>query len=495
MNSRREAQMAGWASSELLRNLETGIHVGSWRDPEEARTLAVRSPVTGEEIVAVADAGEADALAALDVATAALDDWSATSPARRADILMAAHARILEVADELAVIICAETGKVLAEAKGEVAYGAQYLRWYAEEAVRLGGRITTAPDGNSDIVVESRPVGPCLLITPWNFPFAMVARKVAPALAAGNTVIIKPSELTPLAAYALVQVLLEVGVPAGVVSLLTTRRPAEISGPLLADARLRKVSFTGSTGVGRHLHELASAHFAKTSLELGGDAPFVVFDDADVDRAVEGIMLAKFRNSGQACVAANRIYLQRGIADAVLTKLTEKVGALTVADGFDEGADVGAVIDARAQAKCAQIVETAVTAGGTVLARSAVPDTGCFVPATLVAGVPLDSPLRDQEIFGPVAIVSVFDDEKEAVAAANDTSYGLASYVFTADLDRANRVARSIDAGMVGINTGLISNVAAPFGGVKASGLGREGAAEGIEEYLILRYVNVVRSR
>ncbi|MBD0861951.1 NAD-dependent succinate-semialdehyde dehydrogenase [Gordonia sp. zg691] len=487
--------MTGWAGSELLGHLETGIHVGHWRSPAEPRTLAVTSPATGAEIATVADAREADARAALDTAVAAMAGWSATSPIARADLLMAAYARVLEVADDLAVVICAETGKTLAEAKGEVAYGAQYLRWYAEEAVRLGGRIATSPDGSTDIVVERGPVGPCLLITPWNFPFAMVTRKVAPALAAGNTVILKPSELTPLSAYVLVHVLLEVGVPAGVVSLLTTTRPAEISEPLLSDARLRKVSFTGSTGVGRLLHEQASAHFAKTSLELGGDAPLLVFDDADVDRAVEGIMLAKFRNSGQSCVAANRIYLQRSIAGPVVDKLAERIDALRVDDGFADGADVGAVIDERAQAKCAQIVDTAVAAGGTVRARSSVPSTGSFVPATLVVDVPLESPLRDQEIFGPIAIVSIFDDEDEVISAANNTSYGLASYVFTQDIDRASRVGRAIDAGMVGINTGLISNVAAPFGGVKDSGVGREGGAEGIEEYQNLRYLSVVRGR
>jgi succinate-semialdehyde dehydrogenase/glutarate-semialdehyde dehydrogenase len=475
----------------LLDGVPTDLLIGgAWRSAMNDRRFSVVDPSTGGPLALVADAAPSDALMALDAAENARADWAATTPRARADLLMAAYEAVTRRTDELSLLITLEMGKPLAESHGEVAYGADYLRWYAEEAVREGGRITLSPDGRSTITTAREPVGPCLLITPWNFPLAMGLRKLAPALAAGCTMVLKPAELTPLTSLLVAAILTEVGLPAGVCNVVTTTDPAAVSRVLMADPHLRKVSFTGSTTVGQLLLEQSAQNVLRASMELGGNAPLVIFDDADLDRAVDGAVVAKLRNGGQSCIAANRILVQNGIADAFVERFVARLEETVVGRGTAAATSLGPLIDERAVAKASRLVDDAVARGAHLLCGGAPPDgPGSFFPPTVLDGIPDDAAILQEEIFGPVAPIVRFTDEAEALRRANATPFGLAAYVFTESLDRAARVGAGLEAGMVGINQGLVSSVAAPFGGIKHSGLGREGGAEGLDEYLNIKYV------
>ncbi|MBF6217814.1 NAD-dependent succinate-semialdehyde dehydrogenase [Nocardia abscessus] len=463
---------------------------GQWR--ATARTLPVLDPATGAPLCAVADADPADGLAALDAACAAQPSWAATPPRERSDLLMRVHRALLAETDRLGLIATLEMGKPLAEARGEIAYAAEFFRWFAEEAVRLDGGYMPAPTGGSRFLVARQPVGPSLLITPWNFPVAMGARKIAPALAAGCTCVVKPAEQTPLSMLALAEVLAGAGLPAGVVNVITTADPAAVMTPLILDARSRKLSFTGSTAVGKQLLAQCAQTVMRTSMELGGNAPLLVFDDADLDQAIEGALAAKMRNIGQACTAANRILVQRGVAAEFARRLADRMAALPMGRGTEPDVVVGPLIDGEAVAKVQRLVDDARARGATVLTGgTAQAGPGTFYPATVLADVPDDAELCHTEIFGPVAAIGVFDTEDEAVSRANDTPYGLVSYVFTENLRRGLRVCEALETGMVGLNQGVVSNPAAPFGGVKESGLGREGGLTGIDEFLETKYIGV----
>jgi succinate-semialdehyde dehydrogenase/glutarate-semialdehyde dehydrogenase len=463
---------------------------GEWRDASSGRTFEVEDPATGKALCAVADATPADALAALDAASAAQPAWAACPPRERSEILRRAYELIMSRRQELAVLMTLEMGKPLAESLGEVAYAAEFFRWFSEEAVRIGGDFAVAPDGGSRFLVMRQPVGPSVLVTPWNFPMAMGTRKIGPAVAAGCTMILKPAEQTPLSALALADVMREAGLPDGVLSVIPTSDPGEVIEPLLRDGRARTLSFTGSTAVGRLLLEQCAGQVLRVSLELGGNAPFLVFDDADLEAAVEGAMLAKMRNIGEACTAANRFYVQAGIAEEFTRRLTERMGGLLVGSGLEDGVKVGPLIDEAGRQKVATLVQDAVDRGATIRVGGTVQEgAGYFYPPTVLSGVPNDTRMRHEEIFGPVAPITVFDTEDEAVGWANDTEYGLVAYVYTKDVDRALRVSESLQTGMVGLNRGVVSNPAAPFGGVKQSGLGREGGRFGIEEFLETKYV------
>lgn len=465
---------------------------GAWRDSGDGSTFDVLDPADESVLARVADGTVDDAVAALDAAAAAQEDWARTAPRERSEILRAAYERIADQTDAFARLISLEMGKPLGESAGEVAYGAEFLRWFSEEAVRIHGRWMTAPAGGSRLLTVKKPVGPCLLITPWNFPIAMATRKIGPAIAAGCTMVVKPAALTPLTTLAVAKVFADVGLPAGVLNVVTSSHSSDISRTLMEDDRLRKVSFTGSTPVGKVLVEQSSGQLQRMSMELGGNAPFLVFEDADVDAAVEGAVLAKMRNMGEACTAANRFLVHTSVAEEFSTKLAQRLGALTVGRGQDDGVDVGPLVQASAVDDVHRLVTDAVESGATVLTGGTRPDgPGFFYPPTVLADVPHDAGVVTQEIFGPVAPISTFDDEDEAIRRANATEYGLASYAFTRDLDRTIRLAERLDYGMVGINTGLLSNPAAPFGGVKQSGFGREGGFEGIEEYLETTYVGI----
>ena len=465
---------------------------GRWQPGSAGQRFAVDDPATGTELASVADATSQDAMAALDAAAAAADSWRRTAPRVRGELLRRGYEAIMARAEDFALLMTLEMGKPLAEARGEVAYGAEFLRWFSEEAVRIYGRYSAAPDGAQRMLVTKRPVGPCLLITPWNFPLAMATRKSAPALAAGCTVVIKPAALTPLTTLLFAKVMQEVGVPDGVINVIPTTRSGPVTGPLFDDQRLRKLSFTGSTEVGRTLLRQAANGVLRTSMELGGNAPFVVFDDADVEAAVTGAFNAKLRNGGQACTSANRLYVQAGIAEEFTARLAERVGAMRVGPGVDPGTQLGPVIDATALERIAGLVTDAQAAGARVLTGGAVLDRpGWFYEPTVLADVPTDARVMTEEIFGPVAPISTFATEDDAVALANGTPFGLISYVFTENLARALRMSERIETGMLAVNAGVISNPAAPFGGVKQSGLGREGSAEGIEEYLETVYVGI----
>ncbi|HEU5485123.1 MAG TPA: NAD-dependent succinate-semialdehyde dehydrogenase [Microlunatus sp.] len=477
-------------SAGLPGDLPTGLLIdGAWTSAADGATVPVIDPATGDELTSIADAGPADAVAALDAASAAAPGWAATPPRHRAELLRRAFDEVTRRRDEFARLMTLEMGKPLAEAYGEVTYGSEFLRWFSEEAVRIGGRYGLNPEGTGRMVVSSRPVGPAYLITPWNFPLAMATRKIGPALAAGCPVIIKPAANTPLTTLLLSQVLLEVGVPAGVVNVIASTRPADVTEPLLADRRLRKLSFTGSTRVGVRLLAQAAPNVLRTSMELGGNAPFLIFDDADLDAAVEGALTAKFRNIGQACTAANRFLVHASVAEEFLSRVTERVQSMIIGSGLDDGVTIGPLIDDKAVHSTEALVADAVdrgarlTTGGERLDRP-----GYFFAPTVLADVQPGTRLLEEEIFGPVLGVTTFETEEQAVAAANDTEYGLVSYAYTRDLGRAHRLIDSLDTGMMGLNTGLVSNAAAPFGGVKASGLGREGAQEGIAEYLETKY-------
>ncbi|KUI41090.1 NAD-dependent succinate-semialdehyde dehydrogenase [Mycobacterium sp. IS-1590] len=465
---------------------------GKWIDASEGRTFDVIDPATGQTLCAVADATPADARAALDAAVAAQREFAATPPRARADMLMAAfellHARV----DDLALLMTLEMGKPLAEARGEIAYAAEFFRHFAEEATRIDGGYQTAPAGGARFLITRQPVGPCLLITPWNFPMAMGTRKLGPAIAAGCTSVIKPAHQTPLTMLALMGILDEAGVPAGAVNCITAMDANAVTEPLIRSGLARKLSFTGSTRVGRILLEQCAEKVLRTSMELGGNAPFIVFADADLDEAVDGAMAAKMRNMGEACTAANRIFVHASVIDEFGRRLAERMGALSVGRGTEDGVNVGPLVDDAALHKVQALVDDAVGRGARVLTGgAAVPGDGYFYSPTVLTGVPRDARMAGEEIFGPVAPLTPFETEDDVVAAANDTEYGLVAYVFTNDLRRALRVAEALETGMVGLNQGIVSNPAAPFGGVKQSGLGREGGSVGIDEFLETKYVGI----
>ncbi|MFF2655577.1 NAD-dependent succinate-semialdehyde dehydrogenase [Streptomyces sp. NPDC058045] len=463
---------------------------GDWRPAASGGTFPVEDPSRGRELRTVADAGAEDALAAAASAAAAQDAWAATAPRERGEILRRAYELLLERREDLALLMTLEMGKPLAEARGEVAYAAEFFRWFSEEAVRIEGGYQTSPDGKDRFVVMRRPVGPVLLVTPWNFPLAMGTRKIGPAVAAGCTMIVKPAEQTPLSMLALARILTEAGLPAGVLNVLTTSRPGEVVEPLLRGGTIRKLSFTGSTQIGRLLLEQSAEQVLRVSLELGGNAPFLVCADADLDKAVEGAMAAKMRNMGEACTAANRLYVHADVAGEFAERLAARMAALTVGRGTEPGVDVGPLIDEDGRGKVDTLVEDAVGRGAKVLTGGGhAPGEGYFYQPTVLSGVPADAAMLHQEIFGPVAPILTFTDEDEAVAAANATQYGLVSYLFTENLERAFRLSERLDTGMVGLNKGVVSNPAAPFGGVKQSGLGREGGRTGIDEFLETRYL------
>ncbi|MEV7632100.1 NAD-dependent succinate-semialdehyde dehydrogenase [Microbacterium sp. NPDC089318] len=475
---------------ELLSRVPGGLFIGGqWTDAEEGRTFDVRDPATNEVLASIADATPADGIRALDAAVAAQDAWAATAPRTRSDILRRAFDLVQQHKEDLALLMTLEMGKPLAEARGEVVYGGEFLRWFSEEAVRISGRYGSNPEGTGQMVVSQRPVGPSFFVTPWNFPFAMATRKIAPALAAGCTVIIKPPALTPLTTIFFTKLLEEAGLPAGVVNVVQTSRSGALSGPIIADPRLRKLSFTGSTEVGRKLIAQAADGILRVSMELGGNAPFVVFEDADLDKAVDGAMAAKFRNIGQACTAANRFIVHEDVADEFARRVAERVQAMKIGRGTEEGVAIGPLIDEDAVAKAQELVGDAVDRGARVLAGGkAVEGTGTFYEPTVLTDVVAGSAILREEIFGPVLAIATFADEAEAVRLANDTEYGLVSYVFTEDLGRGHRMIDALETGMMGLNVGVVSNAAAPFGGVKQSGVGREGGAEGIHEYLSTKY-------
>ncbi len=464
---------------------------GEWRDGAKG-TLSVEDPATGESLCDVADASVDDAKAALDAAVAAGPEWSQHPPRERGEILRRGFELIGQRTDELALLMTLEMGKPLAESKAEITYGSEFLRWFSEEAVRINGRYAVAPNGQGRLLTMQQPVGPCLLITPWNFPLAMGTRKVGPAIAAGCTMVVKPAQQTPLSMLMLVKILEEAGLPPGVLNIITASSSGETMAPLIADPRLRKLSFTGSTEVGRRLMAQASDNLLRLSMELGGNAPFIVFDDADVDAAVQGAMIAKMRNIGEACTAANRFHVADSVASEFAEKLAQKMGAMKVGRGTEDGVEVGPLIDATQRSKVAELVEDAVGRGAKALVGGHERDgAGYFYDPTVLIDVPADAHLLKEEIFGPVAPVRGFDDEDEAIAAANDTEFGLVAYVYTSNVKRALRVVEKLETGMVGLNQGLVSNPAAPFGGIKQSGFGREGGPEGIEEYLETKYVAI----
>ena len=478
----------------LLPNAPMQLFVGGrWTDGEEG--FSVEDPATGEALGEVASASPREGVLALDAAAAAQDAWAATAPRVRAEILRAAFETIHAQAERFTVLISLESGKTLAEAHAELDYGADFLRWYAEEAVRPDGDYRLAPTGDKRILTSTQPVGPCLLITPWNFPLAMVTRKVGPALAAGCTAIVKPPSQTPLTALAMAEVLEACGLPAGVLSVLPTANPGALVLPLLADRRLRKFSFTGSTEVGRRLAEQAAGNLLRTSMELGGNAPFVVFADADLERAVQSAELAKLRNTGQSCTAANRFLVEEPVAEEFGLRLAERLSSRRLGPGTAPESEVGPLIDAAARDRVAGLVQAALDGGAQPLAGAVAADgPGYFYPPTLLTGVAAGAPILHEEIFAPVAPLTTFAGEREALALANATDWGLVGYLHTRELDRALRVADALQVGMVGLNRGMVSEASAPFGGVKQSGLGREGGAEGIREYQELKYLAVAIS-
>ena len=465
---------------------------GKWVDAENGATFDVIDPATGKVLKTISDASPADGMKAMAAAHETQESWAKTAPRVRAEILRAAFEKVTAMADDFAILMSLEMGKPFAEAKGEVAYGAEFLRWFSEQAPRIDGRYTTAPDGKNRLMVLKKPVGPALLITPWNFPLAMATRKIGPAIAAGCTSILKPANLTPLTSLLFTKVLEEVGLPAGVINVIQTSSAGSVTGPIIKDARLRKLSFTGSTPVGQRLIADAAHQVLKVSMELGGNAPFLVFEDADMDKAVEGAMLAKLRNMGEACTAANRFLVHESVADEFAKKLTERMSKLKVARGLEEGANIGPLIEEKARQGVHALVEDAKQKGAKVLLGGQIPSgEGYFYPPTVLVNVPESCEVLSNEIFGPVAPICTFKNEDEAIKMANNTEYGLVAYAFTKDLNRGLRLAERLEVGMFGLNTGLVSNPAGPFGGVKQSGLGREGSHEGIEEYLETVYVGI----
>jgi succinate-semialdehyde dehydrogenase/glutarate-semialdehyde dehydrogenase len=463
---------------------------GEWRDADGGGTFRVEDPSTGEPLCEVADGSADDALAALGAAADAQDEWAAHAPRERGEILRRSFEALNDRAEELAVLMTLEMGKPLAESRAEVIYAAEFFRWFSEEAVRADGRYTVSADGTHRTIVMTRPVGPCLLITPWNFPMAMGTRKIGPAVAAGCTMVMKPARYTPLSMLALARIMEEAGLPAGVLNVLTTRSSGRTMAPIIEDPRCRKLSFTGSTEIGAKLMEQASKNLLRLSMELGGNAPFLVFEDADLDAAVEGAMIAKLRNMGESCVAANRFHVHESIAEEFATRLAERIGAVKVGRGLDDGVGVGPLVDEDQREIVTDLVDDAVAKGARCLVGGSRMDgPGYFYAPTVLDRVPKDARLLKEEIFGPVAPITTFSTDQEAVDAANDTEYGLVAYVFTSDLTRGFRVVEGLETGMVGLNRGLVSNPAAPFGGMKHSGFGREGGIEGIQEYLEVKHV------
>jgi succinate-semialdehyde dehydrogenase/glutarate-semialdehyde dehydrogenase len=477
--------------SRVVNAVPKGLLIGGkWISTD--RSVEVEDPSTGKVIAEVADASPEQGIEALDAAVAASADWAATDPRERGEILRRAFELLVDRSEDIALLMTLEMGKPLAEARGEVTYGAEFFRWFSEEAVRIAGRYSVAPSGGTRLLTMKQPVGPVYAITPWNFPLAMGTRKIGPALAAGCTVVIKPASQTPLTTLALAAVLIEAGLPDGVLNVITTSRSGAVSGPIIADPRLRKLTFTGSTSVGQRLIGQSAKNVLKTSMELGGNAPFLVFGDADLDKAVDGAMLAKMRNIGEACTAANRFIVHESVADEFAVRLAERMGAMTIGRGTDDGVTVGPLIDAAAIDKVTELVTDAIDKGAKVLTGGAALDgPGHFYPPTVLTGVLTSAKVFREEIFGPVAPIITFGADQDGIDKANDTEYGLVAYTFTENLTRAITVAENLQTGMVGINQGIVSNPAAPFGGVKASGLGREGGSEGIEEYLETKYVGI----
>ncbi|MGC7100670.1 NAD-dependent succinate-semialdehyde dehydrogenase [Amycolatopsis lurida] len=481
--------------ADVLAHVNTGLFIdGKWTGAISGARFDVINPANEEIIATVADGGEPDARRAIETAGRVQPEWGRTAPRIRSEILRRAYDLIMQRQDDLALIMTAEMGKPLAESRAEVVYAAEFFRWFSEEAVRIGGDQTVSGDGKTRILVSREPVGPCVLVTPWNFPLAMGTRKIGPAIAAGCTMVFKPADLTPLSSLALAGILTEAGLPRGVLNIVCTTDPASVVSPWMSSGIARKISFTGSTAVGVRLLEQASQHVMRSSMELGGNAPFIVFDDADLDRAVDAAVVAKMRNMGEACTAANRIFAHHSIASEFAERLADHLRRLSVGDGSDEGTDVGPLVCEQAAVKVQELVDDAVARGATIMCGgSRLKRPGYFYAPTVLSDVAADSRLMGEEIFGPVAPVIRFDTEEEAVQLANATSFGLAAYVFTRDVDRSFRVGDAIEAGMVGLNTGMVSNPAAPFGGIKASGLGREGGRVGIDEFLECKYMAVPR--
>src|SRR5256714_391429 len=470
----------------VVDKVEKHLYIGGeWIDATEERTLPVEDPATGEALCEVADATPEDAKRALDAAVDMQAQWAAVPPIERGEILRRAFEKLVERADELALLMTLEMGKPIAESKAEIAYAAEFFRWFAGEATRIHGQFNMAGNGVGRVLTLKQPVGPSILITPWNFPMAMGTRKIGPAIAAGCTMVMKPASQTPLSMLALAQILEEAGLPGGVLNVITSSSSGSVMEPLIKDPRTRKLSFTGSTEVGRKLIEQAAEQILKVSMELGGNAPFLVFDDADVDAAVEGAVIAKMRNIGEACTAANRFHVADGVASQFADKLAEKLGAMKVGRGTEDGVEVGPLIDGDQRDKVRELVEDATGKGAKVVVGGhAREGAGYFFDPTVLSDTPPDAKLLKEEIFGPVAPVASFESEEDAIAAANNTEYGLVAYVYTSDFKRALRVCEALETGMVGLNQGMVSNPAAPFGGVKQSGFGREGGHEGIDEYL-----------
>ena len=481
-------------SYSLIESIPTGLFIdGRWHNA--VTRFGVINPATGEVLTSVADASASDARRAMDAASAAAPGWAATPARHRAEILRRAFDTVVASRDQFALLMTLEMGKPLEQSLGEVAYGGEFLRWFSEQAVRVDGRFGSNPEGTGTMVVSHRPVGPSYLVTPWNFPLAMATRKIAPALAAGCTMVVKPAELTPLTTLLLAHVLHEAGVPAGVLNVLPTTSPGAVSDEIIGDHRLRKLSFTGSTAVGRSLMAQSAKNVLRTSMELGGNAPFLVFDDADLDAAVDGAIDAKFRNMGQACTAANRFLVHESVAAEFTRLLVARVRDLRVGAGVEADSDIGPVISHAARERIHALVTDAVGDGATLHVGGAVVDgPGYFYEPTVLSGVQAGSRILSEEIFGPVVSITTFSTEERAVALANDTEYGLVSYVYTRDLARGTRMIDALETGMMGLNTGVVSNAAAPFGGIKQSGIGREGGTEGIQEYLTTKYTLIPNS-
>src|SRR5246500_3415412 len=477
----------------LLANVPTDLWIGGkWRKASDGARFDVLDPATENKITSVASASVDDAKAAVDAASDAFEGWAGRKPRERGEILRKAYEVIMAQSERLAKLITLENGKALSDSRGEVAYAAEFFRWYAEEAVRAIGQLSRAPSSGARIVVHHKPAGVALLVTPWNFPAAMATRKIGPALAAGCTVVLKPASETPLTMLALMPILEEAGVPAGVVNVIPSRRSGPVVDHMLHDPRVRIVSFTGSTEVGRKLLHSAADNVLKTAMELGGNAPFIVFEDADIDAAIEGAMVAKMRNMGEACTAANRFYVHEKVQADFTKKLTAKMAALKMGNGLDDGVALGPLVNAEGRDKVVELVEDALSKGAKILTGGKRPDgAGYFYPATVLSNVPNDAKMLNEEIFGPVASLQTFKDEAEVIKRANDTEYGLVAYLYTKDLGRGMRVSEKLDFGMIGLNRGLVSDPAAPFGGTKQSGVGREGAHEGMLEFMETQYISV----
>jgi succinate-semialdehyde dehydrogenase/glutarate-semialdehyde dehydrogenase len=477
----------------LLANVPTDLWIGGkWRKASDGGRFDVIDPATENKVASVASATVDDAKAAVDAAAAAFPGWSEKKPRERGEILRKAFELIMRDAERLAKLITIENGKALSDSRGEVAYAAEFFRWFAEEGVRNIGQVSVAPASGARIVAQHRPAGVAVLVTPWNFPAAMATRKIGPALAAGCTVVLKPASDTPLTMLALMPILEEAGVPAGCVNVIPSRSSGKVVSAMLHDPRVRVVSFTGSTEVGRKLLREAADNVVKPAMELGGNAPFIVFDDADIDAAIEGAMIAKMRNMGEACTAANRFYVHEKVHDEFARKLTAKMSALKIGNGLDDGVALGPLVNKEGLDKVIELVDDAVGKGAKVLTGGKAPGgKGFFYPATVLANVPNNAKMLNEEIFGPVASLQTFKSDDEVIRRANDTVYGLVAYLYTKDLSRGLRVSEKLDFGMIGLNRGLVSDPAAPFGGMKQSGIGREGAHEGLMEFLETQYVSV----